>query len=147
LKSLHPRKDAIVHGVRNILLASQVFFRGLNRGVPEQKLYLLKIPSRLAAQFRARAPQIMGRQVFDADLVRVMQHDLPHRRGAQRGARHLIILSYRPKYLPLGDLRRDGCRLSLFNAMPVPILKDFHAWEPLEFCFIEYSFSVIKSPR
>ena len=39
------------------------------------------------------------------------------------------------------------CRSSLFNAMPVLILKDFHAWEPLEFCFIEYSFSVIKSPR
>ena len=32
---------------------------------------------------------------------------------------------------------------------PVPglILKDFHAREPLEFCFIEYSFSVIRSPR
>ena len=39
------------------------------------------------------------------------------------------------------------CRLSLFNAEPVLILKDFDAWESLEFCFIEYSFSVIKSPR
>jgi hypothetical protein len=25
------------------------------------------------------------------------------------------------------------------------ILKDFHGWEPLEFCFIEDSFSVIRS--
>jgi hypothetical protein len=28
--------------------------------------------------------------VLDADVVRVMQHDLPNRRRAQRGARHLI---------------------------------------------------------
>ena len=34
LKFLHSRKDPIVHCVRNILLVSQVFFRGLNRGVP-----------------------------------------------------------------------------------------------------------------
>jgi hypothetical protein len=53
LKFLHSRKDPIVHGVRNILLASQVFFRGLNRGVPEQKLYLFKIATGLPAQFRA----------------------------------------------------------------------------------------------
>jgi hypothetical protein len=37
-----------------------------------------------------------------------MQHDFPHRRGAERGARYLVILSHRPKYLPLRDLRRDG---------------------------------------
>src|SRR5208282_1572320 len=46
--------------------------------------------------------------MLDPDQVRVMQHDLPHRRRAQRGARHLVILSDRPKYLPLRDLRRDG---------------------------------------
>jgi hypothetical protein len=56
LKFLDPRKDPIVHGVRNILLASRVFFRGLNRGVPEQKLYLFKIPAGFPAQFRAGAP-------------------------------------------------------------------------------------------
>jgi len=39
------------------------------------------------------------------------------------------------------------CRLSLFNAVSVLILKDFYGWEPLEFCFIEYSFSVISSAR
>jgi hypothetical protein len=58
---------------------------------------------------------------------------------------------------PKGTIEQDGitdagahrCRLSLFkfNAVPGLILKDFHAREPLEFCFIEYSFSVIKSPR
>jgi hypothetical protein len=108
LKSLHSRKDPIVHRVRNILLAAQVFFRRLNRGVPEQKLYLLKIASGLPAQFCACAPQIVGRQVLDADLVRVMQHDLPDRRRAERGARHLVVLSHRPKYPSLGDFRSAG---------------------------------------
>ncbi len=40
-----------------------------------------------------------------------------------------------------------ACRVSLLSALGLLILKDFHAWEPLEFCFIEYSFSVIKSAR
>lgn len=40
-----------------------------------------------------------------------------------------------------------GCRFSLLSAVALLILKEFHAWEPLEFWFIEYSFSVIKSPR
>jgi hypothetical protein len=40
-----------------------------------------------------------------------------------------------------------GCRLSLFNAVPVVILKHFYASKPSEFCFIEYSFSVISSAR
>jgi hypothetical protein len=33
-----------------------VLFRGLDRGVPQQKLYLFEIASRPPAQFRARAP-------------------------------------------------------------------------------------------
>jgi hypothetical protein len=56
LKFLNSHKDPIVHGILNILLSSQVFFRGLNRGVPEQKFYLFEIPSGLPAQFRARPP-------------------------------------------------------------------------------------------
>jgi|ERR1700733_10221337 len=57
------------------------------------------------------APQFVGRQVLDADLVRVTQHDLPNRRRAERGARHLVVLAHRPKYLPLRDLRRDGSKI------------------------------------
>jgi hypothetical protein len=56
-----------------------------------------------------------GRQVLDADLVRVMQHDLPNRRRAKRRSRHLVVLAHRPKYFPLGDLRRDGPEIE-----PVP---------------------------
>ena len=57
LKSLHSRKDPIVHGVRYVLLASEVFFRGLDGRMPQQKLYLFEIAAGLPAQFRACAPQ------------------------------------------------------------------------------------------
>ena len=69
--------------------------------MPQQKLDQFEILAGLAAQFCARPPQIVGRQVLDANLVRAMQHDFPDRGGAKRGVRHLVIFSYRPKYLPL----------------------------------------------
>jgi hypothetical protein len=53
LKFLDSRKDAIVHGVRNVLLTAEVFFRRLDGRMPQQKLYLLEIPAGLAAQFLA----------------------------------------------------------------------------------------------
>jgi hypothetical protein len=53
LKFLDSRKDPIVHRIHNVLLATEVFFRGLDRRVPQQKLYLFEIPSGLPAQFRA----------------------------------------------------------------------------------------------
>src|ERR1035437_2973918 len=108
LELFYSRKYSIVDRVRNVLLAAEVSFRGLDRGVPEQKLYLFEIPSRPPAQFRARATEIMGRQALDACTVRVMQHDFPNRSCAQRGARHLAILSDRPKHFLLGDFSRDG---------------------------------------
>jgi hypothetical protein len=39
------------------------------------------------------------------------------------------------------------CRVSLLMGLGFLILKDFHAWEPLKSCFIEYAFAVIKTPR
>jgi hypothetical protein len=56
LKFLDSRKDPIVHGVHNVLLATEVFFRGLDGRMPQQKLYLFEIPAGLAAQFCARPP-------------------------------------------------------------------------------------------
>jgi hypothetical protein len=53
LKSLDSCKDAIVHRVHDVLLATKVFFRGLDGSVAQQKLYLLELASGLAAQFRA----------------------------------------------------------------------------------------------
>jgi hypothetical protein len=39
------------------------------------------------------------------------------------------------------------CRFSLLMAVALLIIKDFHEWEPLGFCFIAYTFAVIESPR
>jgi hypothetical protein len=44
LEFLHSRKYAIVHRVHNVLLTAEISFRGLDRGVPQQKLYLFEIP-------------------------------------------------------------------------------------------------------
>jgi hypothetical protein len=60
LKSCYSREDAIVHGVHDVLFASEIFFRGLNRGVSEQKLDLFEIPAGLPAQFRSRPSQVVG---------------------------------------------------------------------------------------
>jgi len=49
LKSLDSRKDPIVHGVRNVLLAPQVFFRRLDGRMPQQKLDLFEIAAGLPA--------------------------------------------------------------------------------------------------
>jgi hypothetical protein len=38
-------------------------------------------------------------------------------------------------------------RFSLLMAVALLIVKDFHAREPLEFCFIAYIFAAIESPR
>jgi hypothetical protein len=47
----------------------------------------------------------------------------------------------------IARLLDGGCRLSLFKTVRVLILKDFHGWEPSEFCFIDDSFSVIRAAR
>lgn len=39
------------------------------------------------------------------------------------------------------------CRLSLLSTVLVLIPKDFHASEPLEYCFIEYSLSLMGIAR
>jgi hypothetical protein len=52
LKFLDSRKDPIVHRVHNVLLTPEVFFRCLDRGVPQEKLYLFEIPAGPPAQFR-----------------------------------------------------------------------------------------------
>ncbi len=51
--SLHADLYPIVDRLHQILLRSEIPFRRLNRGVAEQQLDLLQIPSRFAAEFRA----------------------------------------------------------------------------------------------
>ena len=53
-----------------ILLRTKIAFRGLDGGVPEQKLDLLQIPAILAAELGAGAAQVMGAEVLDPNLLR-----------------------------------------------------------------------------
>jgi hypothetical protein len=46
--------DSVVHGRPDALLAAKVSFRGLDRDVTKQKLYLFEFASRCVTQSRAR---------------------------------------------------------------------------------------------
>jgi hypothetical protein len=52
-----------------------------------------------------------------------------------------------PVRASLYDLAALLCRFSLLMAVALLMIKDFHAWEPLGFCFIADTLAVIESPR
>jgi len=54
----------VVHGVPEILLAPEIVFGRLNRGVAEQKLDLLDLPTIGVAQLRAGPPQVVRSDVL-----------------------------------------------------------------------------------
>ena len=56
--------EKIVHGMAEILLAAEITFRGLNRGVPQQELNLLQLSSAVVTQLRTGPPEIMRRDVL-----------------------------------------------------------------------------------
>src|SRR5260370_23863964 len=58
----------IVHRDFYILLRPQIALGGLNGRVAEQELDLLQIPTVLAAELGAGAPEVVGAEVLDADL-------------------------------------------------------------------------------
>jgi hypothetical protein len=59
----------------------------------------------------------------------------------------LFFLHLDSREVTIGGITEHRCRVSLLIGLGLRILKDFHAWEPLKFCFIEYTFAVIKTPR
>jgi hypothetical protein len=56
----------IVHGMSEILFASQVALCRLHRCMSEQELNLLQLSSAVMTQLGAGTPQIMGRNMFQA---------------------------------------------------------------------------------
>ena len=76
--------EAVIYRVPEVLLAAQVSFGRLHRGVAEQKLNLFDLPATRMAQLRARSPQIVWRDVlqsrfFAAALDHVPDHVLGNR--------------------------------------------------------------------
>src|SRR5215467_9785461 len=52
--------EAVIHGVPEVLLASQVSFGRLHRGMGEQELNLLQFASARMAKLCAGSPEIIG---------------------------------------------------------------------------------------
>jgi hypothetical protein len=64
LPGIHSELEKIVHGMAEILLAAEITFRGLNRGVSQQELNLLQLSSAIVTQLRTGPPEIMRRDVL-----------------------------------------------------------------------------------
>jgi len=62
--------QVIVHRDLYILLRAQIALGRLDRGVAEQEFDLLQIPAILPAELGAGAPQVVGAEVLDPDLLR-----------------------------------------------------------------------------
>lgn len=69
--------NAVVHGSANPLRASEVPFGCLHGYVPEKELNLVQFSAGCMAQLHARAPQIVKRQLSQAELSRVLLYDMP----------------------------------------------------------------------
>ena len=64
LLSIRSEVKEIVHGMPEILFAPEIAFRGLYRGMPQQKLNLLQFTATVVTQLGAGPPEIVGRNVI-----------------------------------------------------------------------------------
>jgi len=58
--------EPVVHGVPQLLLAAEVALGRLDRHVAQQELDLVEFTAGQVAQPRARATQVIGRELLDA---------------------------------------------------------------------------------
>ncbi len=90
----------------NLLLGAQVALGRLDRGVPEQKLDLLEIASRIAAQLGTGAAEVVSAEVLEPDLPRAALDHRPDRLVANGRFAHLAGFRYRPQQ---GTFGNAGC--------------------------------------
>jgi hypothetical protein len=60
------------------LFAAEIPFRGLDRDVAKQELYLFQFASRRMAQPRAGPSQVVRRQLFDGGFCGALTNDVPN---------------------------------------------------------------------
>src|SRR4051812_48482550 len=70
--------NAVVHGSSNSLFAAEVAFGCLHGNVAQKELNPVQFSSRCMAKLSARTPEIMRRQVGEADFLGVLFHDMPN---------------------------------------------------------------------
>jgi hypothetical protein len=80
------KRDAIVYGVLDLLRAVEIMCRGGQVLVPQQGLNLLQLAASFAAEFGARAAQIMRAKMADPRGFGGRHHHIPDRPRAQREA-------------------------------------------------------------
>jgi hypothetical protein len=59
LLCVRAKVEKIVHRMSQILFATEIVFRGLDRHMPEQELNLFQLATAIMAKLRTSSPQIM----------------------------------------------------------------------------------------
>lgn len=77
---LHRRlnPNTVIHGVADSLLAAQVTLGGLYRRVPEEELNLFEFAASNVTEPGACPPQIVGRNLLNADRFREVPNRVPN---------------------------------------------------------------------
>jgi hypothetical protein len=70
--------NLVVHGLSQSLFAPEILFRGLNRGVAQQKLDLFQLTPGAVTETGTRPSKVMGCKFYDSDLACVLLDDVPH---------------------------------------------------------------------
>jgi hypothetical protein len=65
--------------MNQVLLGAKISFCGLNRGMAQEQLDLLKLTARSPAQFGARSASVMRRDARNTDYLRISREHLPDR--------------------------------------------------------------------
>lgn len=95
--------EAVVHRMPKVLLAAQVSFGRLHRGVPEQKLNLFDLAATRMAQLRARSPQIVRRDALQPRFFAAPLYHVPDHVLGDRFAPNLSGPAHSPKNLSVPD--------------------------------------------
>ena len=95
-----------------VLLAAQVSFGRLHRGVAEQKLNLFDLPATRMTQLRARSPQIVWRDAFQPRFFAAALDHVPDHVLGDRFAPNLSGPAHSSKNLSVPD---PGSHRPLFH--------------------------------
>lgn len=102
--------------MNEVLLGSEVPLGRLDGSVTKEHLDLLEFAASSAAQFCARAAQVMRCEAGNTDLGRLLAEHLPDDLLAKAVAGNTVAAAHRTEHLPIGD--SGGCRPS--------VNRDFH---------------------
>jgi hypothetical protein len=98
----------VVNSVSEFLLAAQVSFGRLNRGVTQEKLNLFQLSSREMAQTSACPPQVMWSEALDSGALSSASDDVPDCFGRDFLAPYNSILVHATENVSACDVRVCG---------------------------------------